>query len=186
MSCFTKTLFRKMKRYFFLMLYYGLAQYLPDSYLPIVGVVSNKFRIFCCRRIFKCCGKISTINRRCNFGDGAFVEIGDYSGLGAYNTIPNNIIIGKYVMMAPEVLIFRDNHKYDSAEIPMCFQGKKGGDKRVVIDDDVWIGQRTIINCGKHIGNGSIIAGGSVVTKDVDSYSIWGGNPARFIKSRKS
>lgn len=80
-----------MRKYFFLLLYYGLAQYLPDSYLPVVGMISNKFRIFCCRRIFKRCGKVSTINRRCNFGNGASVEIGDYSGLGAYNRIPNNI-----------------------------------------------------------------------------------------------
>lgn len=175
----------KIYRYFFLLLYYGFAQYLPDSYLPIVGKISNKIRIFCCRRIFKYCGKVSTINRRCNFGSGVFVEIGDYSGLGAFCTIPNNIKIGNYVMMAPEVLIFRNNHKFDSTEIPMCFQGKKGQDKQVVIEDDVWIGQRSIINCGKHIGKGSIIASGSVITKDVNSYSIWGGNPAHCIRSRK-
>jgi acetyltransferase-like isoleucine patch superfamily enzyme len=37
---------------------------------------------------------------------------------------------------------------------------------------------------GVHIGDGAIIAAGSVVTKDVPPYEIWGGNPARFLKSR--
>lgn len=173
-----------MRRFFFLVLYYGLAQYLPDSYLPIVGMLSNKFRIFCCRRIFKHCGKVSTINRRCRFGNGALVEIGDYSGLGAYNIIPNNIIIGKYVMLAPEILMFKDNHDYSKIEVPICFQGKNGQNNPIVIEDDVWIGQRVIVNCGKHIGKGSIVASGAVVTKDVAAYSLVGGNPARFIKSR--
>jgi acetyltransferase-like isoleucine patch superfamily enzyme len=50
----------------------------------------------------------------------------------------------------------------------------------------VWIGDRVIIMPGVNIGDGSIIAAGAVVTKDVPAYSIVGGVPARVIKSRKS
>ena len=56
--------------------------------------------------------------------------------------------------------------------------------KPIVIGDDVWIGSRSLIMKGVHIGNGAIIGAGSVVTKDVPPYEIWAGNPAHFIKSR--
>ena len=50
--------------------------------------------------------------------------------------------------------------------------------------NDVWIGQNVTIMSGVKIGDGAIIAANSVVTKNVDSYSIVGGNPAKFIKKR--
>ena len=56
--------------------------------------------------------------------------------------------------------------------------------KKCYIEDDVWIGARVIIIHGVSIGRGSIIAAGSVVTKDVAPYSIVGGVPARLIKMR--
>lgn len=52
------------------------------------------------------------------------------------------------------------------------------------IGNDVWIGYGSIIMQGVTIGDGAIIAAGSVVTKDVGSYSIYGGNPAKFIRER--
>ena len=57
--------------------------------------------------------------------------------------------------------------------------------KPVYIDDDVWIGRRVLIMPGVHIGTGAIIAAGSVVTKNVEPYSIVGGNPAKHIKYRR-
>lgn len=60
----------------------------------------------------------------------------------------------------------------------------RGDSFKTVIGNDVWIGHGAIIIAGVHIGDGAIIAAGSVVTKDVQSYSIVGGNPAKFIKKR--
>jgi acetyltransferase-like isoleucine patch superfamily enzyme len=57
-------------------------------------------------------------------------------------------------------------------------------DLPIYIEDDVWIGARSIILSGVRIGEGSIVAAGSVVTKSVPPYSIVGGVPARVIKSR--
>ena len=54
----------------------------------------------------------------------------------------------------------------------------------IVIGNDVWIGRESIIMPGVKIGDGAIIAAYSVVTKDVEPYSVVGGNPARFIKKR--
>ncbi|WP_262230549.1 DapH/DapD/GlmU-related protein [Stenotrophomonas maltophilia] len=57
-------------------------------------------------------------------------------------------------------------------------------DSRLVIEDDVWVGFGAIVLSGVRIGRGSIIAAGAVVTKDVEPYSIVGGNPARKISQR--
>ena len=150
-----------------LLFYYGFAQYLPDSYLPIVGKISSAIRIGLVKHIFKKCGKITTINRLAYFGSGRDIEIGDYSGIGAKCVIPKNTIIGKYVISTP-----------------MCFQGYPKEDPQTVIEDDCWIGTRVIMTPGRKIGKGSILAAGAIVTKDVEPYSIVEGNPARVIKKR--
>jgi acetyltransferase-like isoleucine patch superfamily enzyme len=54
----------------------------------------------------------------------------------------------------------------------------------VIIEDDCWVGANSIILPGVTIGQGSIIAAGSVVTKDVEAFSIVGGVPAKKIKDR--
>ena len=56
--------------------------------------------------------------------------------------------------------------------------------KPTYIGDDVWIGKHSVIMTGVKIGNGAIVAAGSVVTKDVEPYTIVGGVPAKFIKMR--
>lgn len=57
---------------------------------------------------------------------------------------------------------------------------------RTIIMNDVWIGQNVNMKQGITIGNGAVIAAGSVVTKSIPDYEIWGGNPAHFIKKRFS
>ncbi len=176
-----------MKRYFWLILFYGFANHLPNSYQIILGSISNKFRIWICRHIFKEMGKVSTINRNIYFGNGKDVVIGDYSGIGANCTIPNDIHIGKYVMMGPDLYCITYSHEFKDVSMPMCFQGReeKPKNSHIVIGDDVWIGAKAIITKRKRIGDGAIIAAGAVVTKDVPAYAIVGGNPAALIRMRK-
>ncbi|WP_297685110.1 acyltransferase [Sulfurimonas sp.] len=57
--------------------------------------------------------------------------------------------------------------------------------KKITIEDDVWIGMNVIILKGIHIGEGSVVAAGSVVTKDVPNNTLVGGNPAKIIKHLK-
>lgn len=171
-------------RVLFLILYYGFAQYLPGSYTPIFGKLYNSIRIWCVKHIFKKCGKISTIDRRAYFGTGRNIEIGDYSGIGENCIVPNNTIIGKYVMMAPEVHIVANNHNFNDVSKPMCFQGSPKNPPITIIEDDCWIGVRVIMTPGRHIKKGTIVAAGSVLTKDFDEYSIVGGNPAKLIRKR--
>lgn len=56
--------------------------------------------------------------------------------------------------------------------------------RNVIIDDFVWLGSNVIISGNVHIGEGAIVAVGSVVVKDVPPYAIVGGNPAKVIKYR--
>lgn len=56
----------------------------------------------------------------------------------------------------------------------------------IVIGNDVWLGRECVIMPGVKIGDGAIVAAYSVVTKDVDPYSVVGGNPAHFIKKRST
>lgn len=175
---------KKILSFICLSFYYCFARYLPSSYSPVIGTVCNKIRIICVKGIFKKCGKISTVDRMAYFGVGSEIEIGDYSGIGERCVVPKNTIIGKYVMMAQDVHIVQNNHVFDDLEKPMCFQGSPQERPQTIIEDDCWIGVRTIMTPGHRIGKGSIIAAGAVVTKDVEPYSIMGGNPAKLIKKR--
>lgn len=91
--------------------------------------------------------------------------------------------IGAYTMLANDVRIIGGDHKYNIPGIPIIYSGRAEL-KATTIGKDCWIGAYSIIMCGVNIGDGSIIAAGSVVTKDVEPYSIYGGIPAKKIKPR--
>lgn len=174
-----------LKKMICLVLYYGIATHLPDSYSSFGGKISNSFRVFLCKRIFKQCGNIRTINRKVNFGSGKNIEMGDDSGIGANTEIPSDTVIGKYVMLSRRCFVLHRNHEFSRTDIPIIEQGFKET-KRLVIEDDCWVGLGCILTPGRHIKKGTIVAMGSVLTKDFPEYSIVGGNPAKLIKIRNS
>lgn len=163
--------------------YYGFATHLPGSYTPVIGKMCNALRITLVKGIFSKCGKINTVDRKAYFGNGSRFEMGDYSGLGANCHLPHDLKMGKYVMMAPRVIIHSRNHRTADVNVPMVFQGNMPRQQNV-IEDDVWIGSDAIILPGVCIAKGSIVAAGAVVTKSYPAYSVIGGNPAVVIKSR--
>ena len=121
------------------------------------------------------------IERGANLGWGD-IEIGNNSGLGT-NCIISKAKIGNDVMMGPNVLYIPSSHRFDRNDIPMIEQGFDQV-KRLVIEDDVWIGANVIFLPGIVDGKGAIIGAGSVVTRNVPEYDIVAGNPARIIRSR--
>lgn len=131
---------------------------------------------------FISCGNNVNIERGARFS--SKVSLGDYSGIGVNATINGHVIIGKFVMTGPDLLIIHRNHSCSRIDIPMIFQGYTD-EKTVIIEDDVWIGARVTILPGVKIGQGAVVGAGSVVTKDVEPYAIVAGNPATFIRSRK-
>lgn len=102
------------------------------------------------------------------------------------------LYIGKFVSIAQEVVFILDAEHYTNHISTYPFKVKYLGIEReesfgkgdIYIEDDVWIGYRSIIMSGVHIGKGAVIAAGSVVTKNVPAYSIVGGVPAKVIKYR--
>jgi maltose O-acetyltransferase len=147
------------------------------------GKISNYIRVFLCKRIFKKCGKIRTINRKVVFGSGRNIEMGDNSGIGANTEIPSDTIIGKNVMLSRRCFVLHRNHEFSRIDIPIIKQGFKET-KKLIIEDDCWIGLNSILTPGRHVSKGTIVGMGSVLTKDFPEYSIVGGNPAKLIKSR--
>ncbi|MGL5056657.1 MAG: CatB-related O-acetyltransferase [Fusobacteriaceae bacterium] len=125
------------------------------------------------------------------------VKVGDYSygplNIKYWGTEKEGLEIGNFVSIAEGVkFILGGNHEVNTfTTYPfrvMILQEKieawtKGP---IVIKDDVWIGMDSLILSGVTIGQGAIIAAGSVITKDVVPYSIVGGNPAKVIKYRYS
>lgn len=92
------------------------------------------------------------------------VEIGDRSMIG-YRT---QILSQNHIIPENRERIFGAGHKRE----------------KVVIGNDVWIGANAIVLPGVEIGEGAIVAAGSVVTKDVPPYAIVAGVPAKLIKER--
>ena len=112
------------------------------------------------------------------------VHIGNNTRIGFRNTIIGPVQIGNNTILAQNVVVSGLNHKYDNPDIPIRMQGVSVNP--IIIGDEVWIGANSIITSGVHIGKHSIIAGGSVVTKDVPSYCIVAGNPAKIMKQYDS
>ena len=93
----------------------------------------------------------------------------------------NKIMIGENVLIADKVFITTVDYIYTDVNKPIMFQGfSSKGD--VIINDECWIGINSSILSGVTIGKHSIIGANSVVTRDIPSYSIAVGNPARVIK----
>ena len=168
-----------LRQIIFLSLYYGFARHLPSRRLG-----GKALRRWCCKHIFKHCGKNVNVEHGAKFGTGVGLSIGDNSGLGIQCDVPSNLFVGDNVMMGPNCTILDRNHRYERTDIPMITQGDTER-KPTVIEDDVWIGCQVLIMPGRTIKKGSIVAGGCVLCKDFPEYSIIGGNPSKFIKSRK-
>lgn len=106
-----------------------------------------------------------------------------YSFINIDCIVGPRVTLGRYAMLAPEVVIIGGDHRIDVAGTPILFSGRPELAK-TVIGADAWIGFRAIVMAGVSIGRGAIVAAGAVVTKDVPPYEIHAGVPARKIGER--
>lgn len=143
----------------------------------------NRLKNVFARRAFAYVGK--AVNWGKNLTLASDFQIGDNSGVGDNARISNGVTVGDDVMIGKNLKIFTINHKTDRTDIPMRLQGFCETSP-LTIGNDVWIGDNVIITPGCcRIGEGSILAAGAVVTKDVEPYCVVGGNPAKVIRYRK-
>jgi len=107
------------------------------------------------------------------------LELGEYvaidDAVNLYSAA--KITIGTKVAISREAFICTASHDISKPNRPLITAP-------IVIGDGVWIGARAIILPGVTIGEGAVVAAGSVVTKDVEPFTVVGGNPAKFIKDR--
>lgn len=117
-----------------------------------------------------------------SFGD---VSIGNNFHLGQFSILYGygKIKIGNGVIIASHSVIVSSNHNYSDPKEYIYKQGMSC--KGITIEDDVWIGAGARILDGVTIGKGAVIGAGSVVTKNIPSYAIVAGVPAKIIKYRK-
>lgn len=110
-------------------------------------------------------------------GERVAINSGTYIDGRAGLTIGSNVLIG------PNCVIATAEHGYKRLDIPMCQQPVEYGE--IKIGNDVWLGATVFVRRGVTIHDGSIVAAGTVVTKDVPPYSIFAGVPGKVIGSRK-
>lgn len=109
----------------------------------------------------------------------------------------SRLIVGKFCSIADNVSVYLcGNHRIDwvtTYPFGHIYQnvfnnfngsGHPATKGHVIVGNDVWIGANVTIMCGVKIGDGSVIANSSHVVKDVEPYSVIGGNPAKLIKYR--
>jgi len=108
------------------------------------------------------------------------VMIGDHTRIGLHNTIIGPVTIGNHVNLAQGITVTALNHNFSDTEKRIDEQGVNT--TPVVIGDDIWIGANAVILPGVTIGSHSVVAAGSVVTKDVPPHSLVAGVPAKIIR----
>jgi len=159
---------------------------------------------------------LENYNRLCflkNIIKNPSIEVGDYTYYDDFENVENfeknvkyhfdfvgdKLIIGKFCMIASGATFIMNGANHLSKSVSSYPFAIFGGDWRnamdgktypvkgnTIIGNDVWIGYDATIMPGVQIGDGAIIASKSVVIKDVEPYSIVGGNPAQLIKKRFS
>lgn len=104
--------------------------------------------------------------------------------IGSFCSIANNVKVGggahpiEWVSTSPVFYKGRDSVKKKFSSFA------RGNHLETIIQNDVWIGDNAIIKQGVTIAHGSVVGMGSVVTKDVEPYSVIGGVPAKLIRKR--
>ncbi|MDB5018000.1 MAG: lacA 1 [Mucilaginibacter sp.] len=139
----------------------------------------NALKIFFLKIYGARVGKKVNIKPRVNLHMPWKLEIGDYSWIGEEVFILNfeSVKIGENVCISQRAFLCGGNHDYTDP----AFKYRNGP---ITIQSGTWVGAGCFIGPGVTIGVDCVVAAGSVVTKDLNSNSIYKGNPAEKIKSR--
>ena len=113
-------------------------------------------------------------------GDNCFINSGTVMFSG------NGIVLGEWVLVAPNCTFVPVNHSFDSPEIPMRFQGFTDSRGGIIVEDNVWIGAGTTLLDGSILRSGCVVGAGSLVKGELRSNCVYAGNPIRLIKNRFS
>lgn len=161
-----------------------ISNYFLDFWLMILTFIGNIPFRFIRHTMYRLSGmeigKKSAIHMWARFYQPSGISIGEGSIIGdnVFLDGRDTLTVGNHVDIASQVLIYNGKHDIHSEDFKPVFAP-------VTIEDYVFIGPRAIIQPGVTIKKGAIIAAGAVVVKDVPSFAIVGGVPARVIGERK-
>lgn len=146
------------------------------GYIPFHSIRNLKYRFFGIK-----IGKGSTLHMWANFFNPKNIEIGEDTIIGDHAFLDgrDKLKIGSHVDIASSVMIYNSEHDLSKEDFSAIVAPVK-------IEDYVFIGPRVIIMPGVKIGKGAVVAGGAVVTRDVEPFTIVGGVPAKPIGERKT
>lgn len=117
--------------------------------------------------------------------NGEHVELGDGVGFnyGCYVNGYGGLVVGDNTMFGPYTMVHTANHRMDDVSRPIQEQGWEAAP--VSIGANCWIGMGVCILPGVTVGEGCVVGAGSVVTRDIEPFSVAVGNPAKAVKSRR-
>lgn len=146
--------------------------------------IINHLKLLIIKRKFGLFGENVSISHGFIIGNPENFSISNnvYIGPDAYIWAIGGLTIKENVIIGPRVTIHTSNHRYENANM-IPYDGYSYL-KPVTINENVWVGSNVLICPGVEIGEGAVVAMGSVVTKDVPPCCIVGGNPATTIKMR--
>lgn len=114
-------------------------------------------------------GGVKVKSKRCHIGEGVIFD----------SMYPEEIVIEDHAHVTMRCIVL--THNFDTKNTGTGYWSKG----HVHICEGAFIGANTVICNTVRIGKWSVVGAGSVVTKDIPDYEVWGGNPARFIKKRE-
>lgn len=108
-----------------------------------------------------------------------YLSVGDHCWIGENSWIDNlaQVNIGSHVCISQGVYLCTGNHDWTTRNMKL-FR------RPITLADGCWVGARSTVCPGVTIGAAAVTAVGSIVTKDVPPYEIWGGNPAAYLRDR--
>lgn len=147
----------------------------------IIGKLKKKFYQHRCQKVAKSYGDNFKVNGESYITPNTILGNNvNFNGMKIQGN--GNVIIGDNFHSGIECMIITSIHNYDKGNaLPY---DNTIISKDVIIEDNVWLGNRVTILPGVKIGEGAIIQAGSVVVKDVEKYAIAGGHPAKTFKYR--
>ena len=151
----------------------------------IPGSFGEKVRRLLLSKIIPACGTNFLVRENVGFLGVQKLRIGNEVMIGADSCIDatGGVEIGSNVLLGPTVKIISSYYDYTNLHIP--FTAQERCYKKVIIENDVWLGANVYIMPGVRLGKGCVVSACSVVTeKEYPPYSILAGNPCRIIGTR--
>jgi len=124
-------------------------------------------------------GKGVVIKPSVNFKYPWRLRIGDYSWIGEGVWIDNleHVVIGNNCCISQGALLLSGNHNYKKSTFDLM-TGK------IILEDGVWIGAKSVVTPGITCFSHSVLSAGSLLNSDMDPFSVYSGNPAKFVRKR--